>query len=319
MLQTYYTLLLIFTGDLNNTQIGPHTNRSEDDVRMIREWLESGDPEQQNRGLWAFGDGFVEALKTGGPTQQTLLTQYLQADLVNNNYFAFAPNNDAVIDLRVFPEWQNKDVAQIYGLRNSCLWTHDVLKAASPAVLNSVVSQYEKKGGPAGSFGASVFKNWDPTSPWKSLVSGWDIDNMATRNDRTTAGRSLYMLKVFNNVWAKIWPVAGTPIVPLDVPGFDDGGLVNFVNVAGNPMYARAKATIKFGLARADRVEIVVYDVAGRVVRELADRNFTAGTHDVVWDGLDNGGRQVARGVYFTRVKFAAQKYQTATKLTVLR
>jgi hypothetical protein len=39
----------------------------------------------------------------------------------------------------------------------------------------------------------------------------------------------------------------------------------------------------------------------------------------VEWDGLDNGGKQVARGVYFTQVKFAAQNYLATKKLIVLK
>ena len=113
-------------------------------------------------------------------------------------------------------------------------------------------------------------------------------------------GRSTYFYKVFTNVWAKIWTVAGTPIVPLDVQSFDDGSLVNFMNVAGNPMYANAKAKIRFGSPKREKVQVVVYDVGGRLIRTLADHEFAPGTHEVVWDGLDNGGRKVARGVYFT-------------------
>jgi hypothetical protein len=320
MLDAYYTLMLILSGDLSSNMFGPFTNKSDDDIGTVEGWLQRGDTENQNRGIWAMGDGFVESLtlQANGPPQLDLIQNYFRADLVSEDYQHFAGNNDGTADIRVFPEWQGKDVAQIYGLRNACLWTTDVLTTSSP-LLTSETAQYEQKGAPVNGFYAGIFKDWDPASPWKALVDGWDIEHLTTRNDVTTVGRSLYFYKIFNNVWSKIWAVAGTPIVPLDVPSFDDASLVNFVNVAGNPMYASAKATIKFGLAKADRVEINVYDVGGRLIRTLADRNFAPGTHDVVWDGMDNGGRQVARGVYFTQVKFANQRFSTARKLTVLK
>jgi flagellar hook assembly protein FlgD len=83
-----------------------------------------------------------------------------------------------------------------------------------------------------------------------------------------------------------------------------------------NPMRA-GPAAIVFGLARRERVELTVYDVAGRRVRRLAQREFPAGEHRVVWDGGDDDGQPVARGLYFYRLRtpsFASQK-----KLVVLR
>jgi hypothetical protein len=333
MLEKYYTLMLILTGDLAGNIIRPITNTSDQDADIIKGWLNQGetDPEEpQTRGIWIMGDGFVESLVSAGTSDATdLMTNVLKVGLVTNDYQHTANVNDGTIDLRVFPEWQNqgspgadpKVTASIFGLRNSCLWTTDVLTTASP-VLTAIASEYNAKGASGSGFSAGVFKDWDgtgvPPSPYKSLVDGWDIENLVTRNDVNTVGRSAYFNKIFTNVWAKIWAVAQTPIVPLDVPSFDDGGMVNFMQIAGNPMQREAKATIKFVLARADRVEVDVYDVSGRRVTRLADRQFPAGQHEIVWDGLDSGGRQVARGVYFTQVKFKNANYVNAKKLTVL-
>ena len=49
-------------------------------------------------------------------------------------------------------------------------------------------------------------------------------------------------------------------------------------------------------------VTLAIYDVAGRRVRELAGGTWTAGDHDVVWDGRDARGRASASGVYFARL-----------------
>ena len=42
----------------------------------------------------------------------------------------------------------------------------------------------------------------------------------------------------------------------------------------------------------------MIYDLAGRLVRVLADQSLPAGRHEYVWDGIDQHGRQVASGVY---------------------
>jgi flagellar hook assembly protein FlgD len=54
-------------------------------------------------------------------------------------------------------------------------------------------------------------------------------------------------------------------------------------------------------VAKAGRVQVNIYDVAGRKVRGLADRVFPAGEHTLQWDGTDDAGAKVARGVYFVR------------------
>jgi flagellar hook assembly protein FlgD len=50
-------------------------------------------------------------------------------------------------------------------------------------------------------------------------------------------------------------------------------------------------------------VRITVFDVGGRRVRTLEDRDLPAGDHAVAWDGTDSVHRPVASGVYFYQVK----------------
>jgi hypothetical protein len=49
------------------------------------------------------------------------------------------------------------------------------------------------------------------------------------------------------------------------------------------------------------RVELSVYDLAGRRVRRLESGFAPAGEHAVSWDGRDDRGAQVRAGVYFVR------------------
>ncbi|MBN2564812.1 MAG: T9SS type A sorting domain-containing protein [Candidatus Eisenbacteria bacterium] len=49
-------------------------------------------------------------------------------------------------------------------------------------------------------------------------------------------------------------------------------------------------------------VDIAIYDVNGREVRNLVSRSMEAGAGNAVWDGLDNAGQHVASGVYFARL-----------------
>ncbi len=55
---------------------------------------------------------------------------------------------------------------------------------------------------------------------------------------------------------------------------------------------------VRFELPRATPVELVVYDLLGRKVKTLVADGLEAGSHTVVWRGLDETGNAAASGVY---------------------
>ena len=61
------------------------------------------------------------------------------------------------------------------------------------------------------------------------------------------------------------------------------------------------RATIAYTVKRDGPVELLVFDVSGRLVRTLVSGERVAGQHEVDWDGRDESGRRVASGVYLYR------------------
>ena len=114
-------------------------------------------------------------------------------------------------------------------MRNLCLWTNDVLTPGGVGLptLATVTSEYDRKSAPNGAFvaPAGVFKDWSPSSPYKTLVEGWDIEHLTHPADVHTLDRSGYFYKILVNVWSKLCVVAGSPLFALDVPRIDDGSL----------------------------------------------------------------------------------------------
>ena len=55
------------------------------------------------------------------------------------------------------------------------------------------------------------------------------------------------------------------------------------------------------------RADLRLYDVQGRLVRELVSEVRPGGLHEARWDGYDNSGRAVASGTYFARLRFGDQ------------
>ena len=62
------------------------------------------------------------------------------------------------------------------------------------------------------------------------------------------------------------------------------------------------ETVISFTLTSPGAVRLAVYDMAGRLVRILADGDLGAGTHNRTWDGQDENGRVAASGVYLYRL-----------------
>jgi hypothetical protein len=60
---------------------------------------------------------------------------------------------------------------------------------------------------------------------------------------------------------------------------------------------------IRYELPEPSAVSLAIYDAAGRLVRELVGGDEqAAGSHAVSWHGRDDGGREVASGVYLYRL-----------------
>lgn len=79
-----------------------------------------------------------------------------------------------------------------------------------------------------------------------------------------------------------------------DTPRFALGG--------ATPTPFAGMTNIHFQVPTSTAVRITVYDVGGRAVKTVANGSFTAGVHDVAWDGRDELGHPVASGVYFYRM-----------------
>ena len=69
--------------------------------------------------------------------------------------------------------------------------------------------------------------------------------------------------------------------------------------------------------ASGGHVRIRVYDLGGRLVRTLLDEQQSPGRHTVIWNGVDDGGRTVASGLYLYRLEAPAASF--TRKMTLVR
>ena len=104
---------------------------------------------------------------------------------------------------------------------------------------------------------------------------------------------------------------------PTGVGDNPNNALVYFLALRSENPFRSGTAKITFGITKKEKVDLRVYDVTGRLVKTLANREFEAGSHDLFWDGSNDDGQLVSRGVYFYQLRtpsFVSQK-----KLAVLK
>lgn len=80
----------------------------------------------------------------------------------------------------------------------------------------------------------------------------------------------------------------------------------NFALYQNVPNPFNPSTEIQFDLDAQARVTLSVFNILGQEVIRLVDAEFAAGSHTVVWDGLDRNGRPAASGMYFYRITAGA-------------
>jgi subtilisin family serine protease len=96
-----------------------------------------------------------------------------------------------------------------------------------------------------------------------------------------------------------------------------DGPPVVASALAGVPNPFNPRTELRFELAAAGQVSLVVMDLRGRRVRTLVDGVLEAGARTVSWNGLADDGRTLSGGVYLARL--VTSSGDEITKLTLLR
>jgi len=74
---------------------------------------------------------------------------------------------------------------------------------------------------------------------------------------------------------------------------------------------------IEFSLPQAGHVKLEVYNILGRCVRRMIDRDLPAGEHRLVFDSRSDNGNPLATGVYFYRL--TTESFQKTKKMLLIK
>jgi hypothetical protein len=126
---------------------------------------------------------------------------------------------------------------------------------------------------------------------------------VAWNDDRNADNRDIYAQRVDANGFALL---TGTdaPAVPIELHQ-------NYPNPF-NPA-----TTMTYSVPERCNVALKIYDVSGKCVARLVDREQGRGSHSVEWNGKDETGNSVASGIYLYRL--SAGNQTIARKMVVLR
>ena len=243
-----------------------------------------------------------------------------------------------------FEDDMSEDGAIVYLYGSACpeRYDYDVLDVFGATGRNEYAAIYDHTDVdyPPCGLGAGIFHWWPvgpaPTDTVRTLIDGYSLH--ALRDGGYTCGPAYPPGGYWLSIALKIRDMLGGNYPyppPLEVcyfydradsvqycpPRYEDQAPTGleppgrtYVNALfqnyPNPFRSSSGTTIHYSVAKACRVEVRIFDVAGRLVNTIVDQS-KPGSNFVVWDGKANDGRRVASGVYFYQIKtdgFSDQK-----------
>jgi len=192
--------------------------------------------------------------------------------------------------------------------------------------------------------------NWVPLAPgydsranpvWSSAYDNWpsgDGGSNAIGNGSMLIPHTIDLLDTFDpgdtifirfrlfsdpGVVAWGWAIDDIVIQPTGVGIADEGsggtpGMILPALGPNVPNPFNPSTEISYSVPTRTRVELVVYDLAGRMVKRLVNPRFRdPGEYRVEWDGRDDQGRAVSSGVYLYQLR--TDEFERTRKMTLLK
>ncbi|MBS3742262.1 MAG: T9SS type A sorting domain-containing protein [Candidatus Cloacimonetes bacterium] len=88
------------------------------------------------------------------------------------------------------------------------------------------------------------------------------------------------------------------------------------IHLTLSPNPFRAQANIQFSIKKRSFVELNIYDIRGRLVKELSQQTMEGGEHNVIWKGKNRNNRSCSSGIYLMNLK--SNKTNVKTKKIIL-
>jgi len=134
--------------------------------------------------------------------------------------------------------------------------------------------------------------SWSTESP-KPTRSGWAMVNAVDGAMYVAYGSDCVTPTYLTNLDIAYLPPTGIEVIDLAKPE---------AVCRISPTVVRDLARINFSVVQKSRVELGIYDVAGKLVSSLVDGMVEPGAQAVTWNRTNSAGQRVANGTYFYRL-----------------
>jgi hypothetical protein len=155
--------------------------------------------------------------------------------------------------------------------------------------------------------------------PRPTGVGDYDLDGIADRMFKFSRSQVIAILPVGDSIEVRVTgEVAGEPFAGADTvrvltkTGVSSEtrlwkGPITSISVASRTSNS-GSATIRLSLVERTFVDIQVFDVRGRLVRQIAIGEADSGDITIEWDGKDTYDRRVQDGVYFVSAEAGGRR-----------
>jgi hypothetical protein len=269
------------------------------DQNMLVEWLGESTPESPHR-LFVYGNDIGYDLIELGNERADFLTGFVGADYVSRHPGEYGGVDEPDTLIRVRDAGlglMTYDDGECW-LRCACP-EFECFNVVAPSAGGGAVPALEYDNGST-TMGAGVVKV-DSTTGYRVVYLPFGIEFM---NDGLNGIDGHYVNGVHDRVdlvenvmdflgRSPTGPGTGTP----------DGTTFSNGLTAAHPNPFGPSTTIRYSVASRSHVSLKVFDLAGRVVRTLIDREARPGEYRIAWDGTTDTGLRAARGVYFVKME----------------
>jgi hypothetical protein len=287
-------------------------DKTEDDVLLDNYLSNATHP----TALWLFGDKVANDLGDGSG----FLADVLGADLISANDYGFVTGV-------LVPKVSAVDAALSYLGGDPNFWVDGGCPSIEEFALVAV--------NPSATM-ATVSHEWEVVSSTEVAgIKNLDPDgNGSGVNAQGFANPVIFHPYSYYQVWDAGYALsAGKDYARLQVghvmelllncgpdvtPDAVDDAIPAYTKLEGNfPNPFNPKTAIRFSLSSSEHVSLAVYDISGRLVKELVNGQMAVGNHEIIWDGKSNTGSKAASGVYF--YKMSAGDYSATDKMVMLK
>ena len=147
-----------------------------------------------------------------------------------------------------------------------------------------------------------LFRHNASDSTWSKLTTTVD----------TTANTAMATTNAFST-----WSLASAIPTVIAEPAISSAGPLTFSLDQNAPNPFNPDTRIRYSVPKSAQVHLVIYNLLGRKVRTLVDQVQTAGTYEVIWNGLNVQGQSVSSGIYLYRI--TSGDFQENKKMTLLK